>query len=140
MFLLSLGLSEFQALEYPWCQGLGWWGDGPDSSCDYGFWEESNANSPNGCSSRCGRTSVGYVDHNPLLDIFVLAGDPFETFQAFMLRGEGGALVYANNEHRGGWVLGCDPLEGNTPWLQPAIAMKHLGLSFAHVFHFQENI
>lgn len=35
-----------------------------------------------GGSRKCGRTLVGYVDHNRLRDIFVLFGDPFESFHA----------------------------------------------------------
>lgn len=39
-----------------------------------------------GVSRRCGRTLVGDVDHNPSFDIFVLSGDPFESFQVFMFQ------------------------------------------------------
>lgn len=108
MFLPSLGLSECQALEDPWRAGC------HDSSCDYDFWEEGDADSTNRGLQQIWRTLVGHVDYNPSLDIFVLPGDVVESFQIFV---SGGVLVYANNERSRGQLLECDHLESHTPWL-----------------------
>lgn len=48
-----------------------------------------------------------------------------------------GTLAYANNDPRGGQLTGWGWLEGNSPGIQPAVAMENLGLSLAHASIFK---
>lgn len=89
-----------------------------------------------GDSSRYSIAFAGDVDYNPLLATFVLSGNPLESLQVFVSQW----VPYANNEPGGGQLTGGGRLKGNSPGIQPAVAMEHLGLSLARASIFQENV